>query len=183
MRIFFALDLAPATKLAVENWRDTSFGGVAVKGMAHAVPSANFHLTLAFVGEVDEPKLERLCSSVDQALKCSPIQADSFMLNEPGYWQRPGILWLGMRQCPQSLLALATTLQGLGAQVGGKREARKFQPHITLFRNCKRPPPAPLEAPEFRCGYNEFVLMESRQGKRGVSYQGLQYWQLEEGRH
>jgi 2'-5' RNA ligase len=73
---------------------------------------------------------------------------------------------------------LATRLKGLGTRVGGKLDNRAFQPHITLFRRCKLPPPAALEPPDFSLEYGDFVLLESQQGKRGVSYHTLQRWQL-----
>jgi len=175
MRIFFALDLEPAAKLEMGAWRDKSFRGLAA---ARPVPSGNFHITLAFIGDVAEHKLERLCDSVDQSLSREPSETASLAINELGYWQRQGILWLGPGHCPGQLSQLAGRLKGLGARVGGKLDHRTFQPHITLFRRCKVPPPAPLEPPDFSLDYGDFVLLESRQGKRGVSYHTLQRWQL-----
>jgi 2'-5' RNA ligase len=178
MRIFFALDLAPGTKLEMAAWRDRSFRELAAGGMARPVPAGNFHITLAFMGDVAEQKLERLCDSVDQSLNREPVEAASLAINELGYWQRQGILWLGPRHCPDQLLQLASRLKGLGTRVGGKLDNRAFQPHITLFRRCKLPPPAPLQPPDFSLDYGDFVLLESRQGKRGVSYHPLQRWRL-----
>ena len=178
MRIFFALDLAPAAKMELVAWRDKSFRELATGGMARPVPAANFHITLAFIGDVTEQKLDRLCDSVDQSLSREPVEAVGLAINELGYWQRQGILWLGPRHCPDMLLQLAIRLQGLGTRVGGKLDNRAFQPHITLFRRCKLPPPPPLLPPDFSLDYRDFVLFESQQGKRGVSYHPLQCWQL-----
>jgi 2'-5' RNA ligase len=178
MRIFFALDLAPAAKLELSAWRDKSFRELAAGGMARPVPAGNFHMTLAFIGDVTEQKLEGLCDSVDQSLSREPVEAVGLAINELGYWPRQGILWLGPRHCPDQLLQLATRLKGLGTRVGGKLDNRAFQPHITLFRRCKLPPPPPLLPPDFSLDYDDFVLLESQQGKRGVSYHPLQRWQL-----
>ena len=179
MRIFFALDLAPAAKMKISAWRDRSFRELAAGGMARPVPAGNFHMTLAFIGDVTEQKLERLCDSVDQSLQREPPEAVGLAINELGYWQRQGILWLGPRHCPDELSQLATRLQGLGSRVGGKLDNRAFQPHVTLFRRCKLPPPAPLQPPDFSLDYSDFVLLETQQGKGGVSYHALRCWQLQ----
>ena len=178
MRTFFALDLTPAAKLEIATWRERSFRELATGGMARPVHPGNFHITLAFVGDVTEQKLERLCDSVEQWLARESPAGAVLVFDELGYWQRQGILWLGLKQCPAQLSRLANRLKGLGTRVGGKRDNKAFQPHITLFRRCQSAPPPPLEAPEFSLDYGHFALFESRQGKRGVSYHALQHWQL-----
>ena len=178
MRIFFALELMPSAMLEIATWRDRSFRGLAAGGAAHPVPPGNFHITLAFMGDVAEHKREVLCDRVSQSLKQEPIEAVSLTINELGYWQRQGILWLGPKRTPPELQQLANRLKGLGSRVGGKQDNKLFRAHITLFRRCKLPPPPPLEPPDFSLHHRDFVLLESRQGKRGVSYHTLQRWQL-----
>jgi 2'-5' RNA ligase len=146
--------------------------------MAHAVPPGNFHITLAFIGDLAQQKLELLCASVGQSLEKNPLEAGSFTISELGYWQRQGILWLGPKHCPDQLLQLADRLKGLGTRFGGRRDNKVFQPHVTLFRRCKSPPQPPLELPDFSLDYSCFVLMESIRGKRGVRYNALQHWNL-----
>ena len=176
MRLFFALDLPPAAKLKIDAWRDRSFRELSAGGIARPVHPGNFHITLAFIGDVDERKLESLCDSVDQWLEQAPPAQGSLSLNQVGYWQRQGILWLGPEHCPDSLTQLAGRLQGLSRRTGGKCESKKFTPHVTLFRRCKVPPPSSLQPPEVRLDYAEFALFESSQGKQGVRYQALQFW-------
>lgn len=175
MRIFFALDVSPSTKMAVSDWRDKSFRELA--GVRPVSPG-NFHITLAFIGEVAATKLEGLCDDVDQLLGRGSVEAGNLVINELGYWQRQGILWLGPRHCPGQFSQLADGLKGLATRVGGKRDNRLFKPHITLFRRCKSPPPPPLDPPDFSLSYREFILLESRQNKRGVSYHAVASWQL-----
>jgi len=83
----------------------------------------------------------------------------------------------GVQPLPPALQQLANRLKGLGSRVGGKQDNELFRAHITLFRRCKLPPPA-LEPPDFSLHHRDFVLLESRQGKRGVSYHTLQRWPL-----
>lgn len=173
MRVFFGLELTQEVALEVATWRDRQF--------AHAgreVPPADFHVTLAFVGELGEPALERLCHSVDDWLDRDRLPGGELSLDRTGYWHKPGVYWLGSEAWPAELTRLASKLRTLTTGVGGKRDRNAFQPHITLFRRCTAAPPPPALPPLFRLEYRHFTLFESRQGKRGVSYHPLQHWEL-----
>lgn len=173
MRLFFGLELDEHTTRQVADWRDRQFAL-----SARTVPPANFHITLAFVGELPAVALERLCLSVDDWLQHSPVAGARLTLDQIGYWHKPGIYWLGPRTWPPQLDTLARKLAGLASAAGGKRDKRGFQPHITLFRRCADAPPAPAVDPHIALDYQHFTLFESRQGKRGVSYHPLQEWNL-----
>jgi 2'-5' RNA ligase len=173
MRVFFGLELDAATAVRVSDWRDRQF--------AHAgrpVSPADFHITLAFAGELAEPALERLCLGVDGALARRAVAGAELQLDRTGYWHRPGVYWLGPEEWPAELSRLAKKLRDLITSVGGKRDRNPFLPHITLFRRCEVAPPAPAQPPDFRLDYRHFALFESRPGKRGVSYHVLHSWEL-----
>ena len=173
MRVFFGLELDAQSTLQIADWRDRQF---TLAG--RPVPPANFHITLAFVGETSESALERLCLAVDNWLQRDRVRGASFELECTGYWHQPGIYWLGPATCPPRLAQLADKLAGLATRAGGKRDRSSYQPHITLFRRCRAAPPAPAVIPRMALTYSHFTLFESRQGKRGVSYHPLQYWDL-----
>ena len=201
MRVFFALELDPATAVQVADWRERQFsfaasppGGRDSAGRTSAgrtsagrssagrpVPPANFHITLAFVGDLREPSLEQLCGAVDNWLEASDPapSGSSIRLDTIGYWPKPGIYWLGPDSWPDQLTELAGKLRGLATSAGGKRDRNRFQPHVTLFRGCSGAPPPPVEPPDFTLAYSHFTLFESRQGRKGVSYHPLQDWRLE----
>jgi 2'-5' RNA ligase len=145
------------------------------------VPPANFHITLAFVGEIGNLTLERLCLSVDEWLAGKSVSGADFDLDRVGYWPKPGIYWLGCCSCPQQLAGLAERLKGIAASVGGKRDRKPFQPHVTLYRRCSGAPAAPSTALSIPVSYRHFSLFESIQGKSGVSYHVLQDWGLQTG--
>jgi 2'-5' RNA ligase len=173
MRAFFALEPDAQTALQVADWRDRQFAQC-----GRPVPPANFHITLAFLGELRSTNLERLCLSVDDWLDHSKLPGSELPLDCTGYWHKPGIYWLGAETWSEPLTRLAGKLRDLSSGVGGKRDKNNFQPHITLFRRCTVAPPAPLMAPDFVLPYQHFTLFESRQGKQGVSYHPLQHWDL-----
>ncbi len=172
MRVFFGLEPDAATTLAIADWRDRQ-----LHCSGRPVPAANFHITLAFIGELKEPAIDRLCRAVD-GWAPRDVPGATLTLDRTGYWPRPGIFWLGPGEWPGHLARLAGKLGGLAGSAGGRRDRNSFQPHITLYRGCSEPPPAPPSIPPLQMQYGHFTLFESRQGRQGVSYHALQDWDL-----
>lgn len=173
MRVFFALELDSRTILNISDWRDRD-----IASPGRAVPPANFHITLAFIGTVDNSILERLCLSIDAWLTDTPITGAEIELDRVGYWQKQGIFWLGCSSYPPQLSSLAERLKHLSTSVGCKRDRNIFQPHVTLYRSCTGAPTAPTTIPPITISYRHFVLFESIQGKSGVNYRVVQDWDL-----
>jgi len=171
MRAFFALELPMPVAMQIADWRDRQFGPV-----GQPVPPANFHITLAFMGELPDDSLERLCLAVGSWLPASGVGGGELQLDCTGYWPRPGIYWLGPEVWPETLSRLATKLRHLATGSGAKRDRNPFRPHVTLFRNCSAAPA--VSSPQIVLPYQHFTLYLSRQGKSGVSYQVLQHWEL-----
>lgn len=173
MRAFFGLEVTAGTALQIADWRDRQLAQA-----GRPVPPANFHITLAFVGELPEAALERLLPSVDEWLVPATVTGDELLLDRTGYWHKPGIYWLGPSNWPQPLSKLAKKLRNLATGVGARLDRNPFQPHVTLYRKCSEAPPAPTAAPAIAMAYEGFTLFESRQGRRGVSYHPLHDWAL-----
>lgn len=169
MRVFFAFGPESACALRIADWRERH---AACDG--RAVPAANFHLTLAFVGELEARAVDELCAAVD---RCAPAwSANQLTLDRVGYWPRPGIYWLGPANWPEELDALAATLRQLAVTAGARRDRKRFTPHVTLYRNCRQPPAAPQRQPHIDFSCDTLSLYESRRGRRGVSYHPLCDW-------
>jgi 2'-5' RNA ligase len=173
MRLFFGFDLDPATKAAIADWRDRY-----TIASGRAVPAANFHITLAFFGELETRLLDRLCDTLDAYQAELPLRPLSIALDRVGYWPSPGIYWLGTSANATEINALAHRLQSIGQNFGVRRERQKFIPHITLYRRCDTPPPAPISMPLINAELREVVLFESMQGRTAVSYTPLAAWPL-----
>ena len=173
MRLFFALEAEPATALQIADWRDTA---LMVDG--RPVPPANFHITLAFVGELSHAKSDQLANAVDAHIEQMTLAPASLLLDQPGYWPKPGIFWLGPTSWPESLTALTGKLRGLATAAGARKDHNTFRPHVTLFRRCALPPTAPTGVPQITWPYSHFSLMESVKGKNGVSYRPMTSWSL-----
>ena len=138
MRLFVAIELPERVRTAVDDLASRLRSRLP---SAHWVDSGHLHLTLAFLGEVDEPRLPRLAA----ALKSVTAGARPFRLQIQGSGCFPAsgrarVAWLGFGPCPEILeleRSLATALQ---AALALEPERRVFRPHLTVAR-CSPPWP------------------------------------------
>lgn len=169
MRLFFGLDIDPDTCLEIAGWRDRM-----LPPLDRPVPARNFHITLAFLGDV-EPSAQEAVEHEALAVAASPFE---LRLDELGYFPKPGILWMGPSRVPQALSRLARETDSAARRAGIHPGKRAFQPHLTLARRCRVPPPASSLPPDFELAFTHFTLFESITGKTGVRYQPLASWPL-----
>ena len=110
------------------------------------VTGKNIHLTLKFLGEVEEVKIE----AISQAIKVAGQHFDSFELSVSGLGtfpnlRRPRVIWVGV-QAPQALPQLANAID-LGTQsLGFPGEERPFSPHLTLGRVSQNASPLEVQS-------------------------------------
>ena len=98
---------------------------------------APFHLTIRFIGDVDDGLLE----DIQNALANIETPAFDLALKGVGYFPPRGpakILWAGIEEAPL-LLRLRGQVTATLETIGLEPEQRKFAPHITLAR-LKRGP-------------------------------------------
>ncbi|MDX2224564.1 MAG: RNA 2',3'-cyclic phosphodiesterase [Rhodospirillaceae bacterium] len=151
---------------------------------ARWVDDNNFHITLRFIGEVDE----HAAGEIDFEL--SKLRAGAFRLSLAGLGtfgqgHKTRALWVRVEPDP-ALDLLQGRVEAAVARAGIAREARKFTPHVTLARFNARVPDRLQDYIAannlFRAGpfaVEEFVLFESRMGKGGSVYHALQGYPLQ----
>jgi RNA 2',3'-cyclic 3'-phosphodiesterase len=136
MRLFIAIEPPDDLKKALGKLR------VDVPG-ARWVPTEQLHLTLAFLGEVDEKTAGELSE------RLALIHTPPFNLRFSGTGcfpnrHRPRVLWVGLGPQPR-LTHLADRVHGTVLACGIPQEERPFSPHITLAR-LTFPPPREIDA-------------------------------------
>lgn len=133
VRTFVGID--PGQKIrdrCVALQKNFARAGVAAKW----VEPENLHLTLLFLGEVDLTTVPTLCELVQQ----QACQHTSFTLTieGPGCFptpRRPRVLWVGVGQGQQEVVALHDALEEPLLELGCyRREERQYTPHLTLGR-------------------------------------------------
>lgn len=173
MRLFFALEVSGQVAIQIVNWRDKM-----LMPQDRWVPMENYHITLAFLGEMASNRLEALSDACTSMLTSSAgLREESLCIDHTGYWHKPGILWIGPGQWPKSLTRLNEQLVNLGAEFGARKEKRAYQPHITLARKCVMPA-KPLLEPHILLPYDRVGLYESQNTRKGVRYQLVESWSL-----
>lgn len=176
MRLFFAFPVHARNSLEIDQWRSKAFAP-----SQHAIPLANFHITIAFIGQVSPSTLDSLCSTATAFIAKKNWTTFELILTQSAYWPKPQITWIGPTQWPQQLDAMAhkfASLQKFGSKQSHKKASKQhYQPHISLFRGQDAPLPA-LFAPNFHISCNEIVLYESVTLRRGVRYDPLESWLL-----
>jgi 2'-5' RNA ligase len=98
----------------------------------------SIHLTIKFIGEVDEGRAARIA----EALAKARIPVAPFELRISGFGKFPAgddlhVFWAGIEDSSQ-LLALFHAMESVLSPLGVAPETRPFHPHLTLGRNRSR---------------------------------------------
>lgn len=134
MRTFIAIRV-PATNQLVTASRQLA----ALMGPRNMVPLEQWHVTLKFLGDTAEYLIPQLVS-IMTALASSEC-AQTVTIRGLGAFPnlaRPSVLWAGFFDAAV-LTRMATQLALQCEDLGFSREARSFQPHLTLARVKSRP--------------------------------------------
>lgn len=133
-----------------------------------AVPSANLHLTLVFIGEADPARLACLHARA-AGVAFSPIRIRLDWLDG---FARSRVWWLGPHAADAALQSLAARLAAALVPCGPMQEERPLRAHVTLSHAAREMPAAARFAPiEWQA--DAFALMVSRHTPAGVRYEVL----------
>lgn len=89
----------------------------------------NLHVTLKFLGEVDDPAIAPLCAALTAAPLGGPFELRPEAIEDWG-----GVIVSSMTGDREAAAKLASVLDDTCAELGFVRENRPYQPHITLGR-------------------------------------------------
>lgn len=160
MRLFFALWPPREAAEALHAWAleaRRATGGRATR-------AESIHLTLAFLGEIEERRLPELRSlSAGGERHVLPIE-------QARHWARNRIVWAGPKEIPDRLRALAGNLAARLAERKFATEARPFAAHVTLIRKTRGPGEMP-KLPEVDWPVREYLLVRSRLSSEESRYE------------
>ena len=190
MRLFIGIelpdDLKKSAAAAASRVRD-EIARVAPDAQIRWVPPANLHITIWFLGEVREPRIEPLVASLTP-----PLDARSFTLRISGGGAfptsgAPRAIWLGLATGREELVGVHEQLGGRLLPLGFEAETRPFSPHLTIarvkevrphdarvMRGLLREVAVDLGGCEVQCA----TLFVSRPTRTGAEYEPLSRVQL-----
>ncbi len=154
MRAFVALNLPPAVREAL--WAATAAvrdQGLPVKW----VRGDGIHLTLKFLGEVEDERERELVAALARAAqgaRALPLALGGFGVFPD--FRRPRVVWAGIAPEP-GLELLQHRVEQEFAALGFASEARPFRPHVTLGRAARDARPGDLAGLEPALGRLRFA--------------------------
>ena len=169
MRTFIALDLPPDfadDAAALARRLSASMEGRFLK-------RDTYHLTLAFLGDVDEAQLAAATDALEAACAgASPVPLRSDGLGKFGR-ANDATLWLGVASTPQLERLARDVREGLTAR-GVAFDPKPFKPHVTLARRVRIPRASlpPLTFPDDDQA-STATLFKSTLGREGATYKAL----------
>jgi len=131
-----------------------------------AVDRRNWHVTLAYIGDFPENRIDEL-HTAKQGVTVEPFR---LRLDKLEFWPRPKIAALVPPTVPAELERLVADLQGqiLAAGVNPEHQ-RVYRPHITVVRNARSFETQRL-AQSAVIEWSSFELVESVSERGGVTY-------------
>ena len=166
MRLFIEINLNDEMKDALMDIQDTmrTYG---VRGKE--TPHENMHLTLAFIGEYDDP--ERVKEIVES------IEIRPFEISLSGIGAFGDLWWVGTDNSAP-LMAVSRRLRRALAEAGIPFDRKKFSPHITIIRRAsgalsKEAAGEIADVIAASMTVDHISLMRSDRGKYGMVYTEL----------
>ena len=189
MRLFIAIELDDGARhaIAAEQTRLKAALGDGRSALKWIRPE-HMHLTLAFLGEVEDGLAQALDEAIGQ-----PVQADRFAIVFGGLGVfppggAPRVLWLGLTAGARAVNAVQAEIAARVARLGIALERRPFHPHLTLARwRTSRPSDrrrvAAADSPHdiARIEIHEVSLIHSRLSPAGPAYVTLARGPLSQG--
>jgi len=97
------------------------------------VEKENIHITMKFLGDVDERLLEQVKNAVSE-LSFEPFRMELVGVGAFPNLRRPRVIWAGMTSGAEETKRIYDDLETGLEGVGFRRERRRFSPHVTIAR-------------------------------------------------
>jgi 2'-5' RNA ligase len=148
------------------------------------VKASGIHLTLKFLGYVEQEKIPSISDTLRSIAK--NFSAAAVRSKGCGFFpnaRRPNVLWVGVES---NLQPLQQAIEEEMSKFGFEKEKRAFSPHLTLarFKDPKGLLPLAKEAEKYsdkifgEFTAKDFTLFESILRPQGAEYQHLEDFQL-----
>ena len=184
MRLFIGAELPEAVKEMAGQQLDEVQQRIRIAAPSASirwVEPANLHVTLWFIGEVDETRANALRSSMQPAFATPrfDVKLEGLGAFPPG--GPPRVIWIGVAVGREPLVALHGEIRDRLAPLGYEPEARPFSPHLTVARVKDIGPGAKAvravlaDHPVALQAYSQaaVTLFRSRTSPKGAQYESL----------
>jgi 2'-5' RNA ligase len=169
VRLFFAVVPDAATR---ERLADVA-ASLLLASESRLVPRNNYHMTLAFVGEVPTPQV-RILHQIGSAQRTTAfaLRFDSYE-----YWPKPEVVVAAARTIPPPMEQLWQQLHRDLAEHRWALDPKRLRPHVTLARKAPQAPVLQAMS-SFDWFVREFCLMRSDSSGLQPAYTVVDTWSL-----
>jgi 2'-5' RNA ligase len=182
MRLFAAVEIGEGARRVAEATAHALRLGTGPSLDARWVPPENMHLTVRFIGHVDDRIVPDMLAALARPIRLAPFDVE---LGASGVFPPSGpprVLWIGLAAGQPGLSALRDEFDRRLAPFGFEPERRTFSAHLTLAR-LKQPPRSVSTAVRAAVAHvatvpaafhvSHATIFESRVSSRGPRYEPL----------
>ena len=186
MRLFIAVNIKAETKNKIARIQSALKKNV---GSVKWISPENLHLTLKFLGEVDDSGKDLISEKLRQVVDgIKKFEVDFEKIGVFPNETAPRVLWLGVEKGKTELENLAQKIENLFTEIDFEREKRPFSAHLTLGRFNGSPKGGEkisgiigkMPSEKISDIVEAVYLMKSTLTPRGPIYEVIEKFQLEE---
>lgn len=166
-RYFFALNPDRPTRKKIHQVQSKS-----ELDIRRLVSAANLHMTLLFLGPVQQEKYNKLIELTNDI----EVSRFTLQISRSGWWKRSQVAWLAPQRVPKPLYDLVNLLTDAARHSEITVANRAYQAHITLARKVRAF--QAIGFTPFQWEVTEFCLLNSSPVAGGVEYQLMHSWPL-----
>jgi RNA 2',3'-cyclic 3'-phosphodiesterase len=133
MRLFVSIDVPDELASAVDELQEA----FADAGGLRFTDPGSVHVTLKFLGEVEEERLPELASTIEAAVDGSgvgPFEAEFGGLGVFPSTEYVSVVWFGVREGGDEMTRLHEAIERRTVAMGFEPESHELTPHVTLAR-------------------------------------------------
>jgi 2'-5' RNA ligase len=187
MRIFVAVEIGDEARRVAAVTAAALRADIGASFKARWVPPENMHLTVRFIGQVDDGLAPALIDALTPGLDIAPFDLEldgcgAFPQNGP-----PRVLWMGLTQGLPSLTLMHQAFNRRLRPFGFEPEGRPYNAHLTLARVKDAPRGSAAAAREalrrvtpspVTCHVTRATIFQSYMSPKGSRYEPMAFAEL-----
>jgi RNA 2',3'-cyclic 3'-phosphodiesterase len=134
MRLFIAIDLDDVVREAIAAEQKRLTAAIGGRGALRIVRPEQMHLTLVFLGHVDDARVPEIMTAVAEPIGEAPFDLGFAGVGVFPPRGRPNVLWLGVADGAREVSVVQHEMASRVERLGIELEQRPFHPHLTLAR-------------------------------------------------
>ena len=132
IRAFIAIEIPGEIQDKIGELQNSLKG---IGGKINWTKPGNIHLTLKFLGDIDEDIIDEIAVKLQQAIQ----KVEGFKISVQGTgvfpnFKRPRVIWVAAKSEGDQLEKLAAQIEDCMKNFGFEKEHRRFSAHLTLGR-------------------------------------------------